>query len=105
MNHLTDINRESNIEQVKALVDTLRKDFESRTRENERLEYALNQSKADYNAAVGKLKKSEFELCKIKEEQTLLSNEIVTKSRVIEDMRNGANSNSNNELQRQANNL
>ena len=69
MNHLTDINRESNIEQVKALVDTLRKDFESRTRENERLEYALNRSRADYNATNNKLRKSESEQCQIKEEK------------------------------------
>ena len=90
---------------MKANFDALQKDFESRTSEIEKLQSTLSRSKTDCNTAVEKLRKSESELCQIKEKNAQLSDELLNKSRVIAGLENGANNNSSNELQRQVDDL
>merc|ERR1711915_217763 len=109
-NHLTNgtdifTNGDSDIQEMKANFDALQKDFESRTSEIEKLQSTLSRSKTDCNAAVEKLRKSESELCQIKEKNAQLSDELLNKSRVIAGLENGANNNSSKELQRQVDDL
>lgn len=93
---------------IKANFDALQKDFESRSSEIEKLTSQLTRSKTDCNAAVEKLRKSESELCQIKEKNAQLSDELLNKSRVIVGMENGSMQNTSNEqkeLQRQVDDL
>lgn len=92
-------------QEMKANFDALQKDFESRTSEIEKLQSTLSRSKTDCNAAVEKLRKSESELCQIKEKNAQLSDELLNKSRVIVGLENGGAQNSGSELQRQVDNL
>merc|ERR1719244_1775447 len=91
--------------EMKANFDALQKDFEARTSEIEKLQSTLSRSKTDCNAAVEKLRKSESELCQIKEKNAQLSDELLNKSRVIAGLENGASPNSSTELQRQVDDL
>jgi len=93
---------------MKTNFDALQKDFETRTSEIEKLTSQLSRSKADCNSAVEKLRKSESELCQIKEKNAQLSDELLNKSRVIVGMENGSKQNSSTdqkELQRQVDEL
>jgi len=92
-------------EEMKANFDALQKDFESRTSEIEKLQSTLSRSKTDCNAAVEKLRKSESELCQIKEKNAQLSDELLNKSRVIAGLENGASHSSSSDLQRQVEDL
>merc|ERR1712002_907613 len=64
-----------------------------------------SRSKTDCNTAVEKLRKSESELCQIKEKNAQLSDELLNKSRVIAGLENGASQGSSTELQRQVDDL
>merc|ERR1712123_37277 len=95
----------ADVVEMKANFDALQKDFESRTSEIEKLQSTLSRSKTDCNTAVEKLRKSESELCQIKEKNAQLSDELLNKSRVIVGLENGASPNSGSELQRQVDDL
>merc|ERR1711892_1235533 len=95
----------ADIDGLKANFDALQKDFESRSSEIEKLTSQLSRSKTDCNTAVEKLRKSESELCQIKEKNAQLSDELLNKSRVIVGLENGASPNSGSELQRQVDDL
>merc|ERR1712106_1012419 len=98
----------ADVVEMKANFDALQKDFESRTSEIEKLQSTLSRSKTDCNTAVEKLRKSESELCQIKEKNAQLSDELLNKSRVIVGMENGSMQNSSSEqkeLQRQVDDL
>jgi len=98
----------ADIDGLKANFDALQKDFESRSSEIEKLTSQLSRSKTDCNTAVEKLRKSESELCQIKEKNAQLSDELLNKSRVIVGMENGSMQNSSSEqkeLQRQVDDL
>merc|ERR1712106_403843 len=95
----------ADIDGLKANFDALQKDFESRSSEIEKLTSQLSRSKTDCNTAVEELRKSESELCQIKEKNAQLSDELLNKSRVIVGLENGASPNSGSELQRQVDDL
>ena len=84
------------LDNLKTNFESIQKDLEARTAEIERLTSQLTRSKTDCNSAVEKLRKSESELCQIKEKNAQLSDELLNKSRTITAFENGAKPSSSN---------